>query len=43
MVALDGKGKPANVPRLILKTPQEKRKNIEIKQRRQERVKHLCR
>ncbi|TAN59948.1 acyl-CoA thioesterase [bacterium] len=43
MVALDEKGKPAKVPRLILKTPQEKRKNIEIKQRRQERIEHLCR
>lgn len=43
MVALDGKGKPAKVPRLILKTPQEKRKNIEIRQRRKERIEHLCR
>lgn len=43
MVALDEKGRPAKVPGLILKTPQEKRKNIEIRQRRQRRIKHLCR
>lgn len=43
MVALDGKGKPSRVPRLILKTLQEKRKNIEIRQRRKERIEHLCR
>lgn len=43
MVALDEKGNPAKVPGLVLKTPQEKRKNIEIRQRRKERIEHLCR
>lgn len=43
MVALDGKGKPDKVPGLILKTPQEKHKNIEIRQRRKKRIEHFCR
>jgi len=43
MVALDEKGKPAEVPRLILKTKEEIQKNKRIKLKRQERIAHLSR
>ena len=38
MVALDKKGKPVEVPRLILKTKEEIQKNKRIKLKRQERL-----
>lgn len=41
MVALDKKGRPARVPSLILRTKEEKNKNIQIKLRRQRRIKHF--
>lgn len=41
MVALDEKGKPARVPRLILKTKEEIVKAKEIKIRRQRRIEHF--
>lgn len=41
MVALDEKGKPTNVPGLILKTKEEIEKNREIRLRRKERIAHL--
>jgi acyl-CoA hydrolase len=43
MVALDEKGKPAEVPRLILKTKEEIQKNKRIKLKRQERIAHFSR
>ena len=43
MVALDKKGKPAQVPRLILKTKEEIQKNKQIKLKRQERIAHFSR
>ena len=43
MVALDDQGKPAVVPRLILKTKEEIVKAKEIKLRRQRRVEHFSR
>ncbi len=41
MVALDDQGKPAVVPRLILKTKEEIVKAKEIKLRRQRRIEHF--
>ena len=41
MVALDEKGRPTQVPGLILKTKEEKEKNREIRLRRERRVAHL--
>lgn len=41
MVALDGKGKPAKVPGLILKTKEEIEKSKEIRLRRERRIAHL--
>ena len=43
MVALDKKGKPAEVPRLILKTKEEIQKNKRIKLKRQERLARFSR
>ena len=43
MVALNEKGKPAQVPRLILKTKEEIQKNKRIKLRRQERIARFSR
>ena len=43
MVALDKKGKPAQVPRLILKTKEEIQKNKRIKLKRQERLARFLR
>ena len=43
MVAMDKKGKPAEVPRLILKTKEEVEKNKQIKLKRQERLAHFSR
>lgn len=42
MVALDEKGRPAQVPGLILKTREEIRKNREIALKRQRRIEHFC-
>jgi uncharacterized protein (TIGR00369 family) len=39
MVALDGKGRPAKVPGLILNTKEEIEKNKELKLRREKRIK----
>lgn len=41
MVAVDGKGRPTEVPGLILKTKEEIRKNKEILLRRERRIVHL--
>ena len=41
MVALNEKGKPTEVPRLILKTKEEKEKNLQIKLKRQRRIAHF--
>jgi uncharacterized protein (TIGR00369 family) len=41
MVALDAKRKPAEVPRLILKTKEEIRKSKKIKLKRQKRIRYL--
>ena len=41
MVALNGKGKPTEVPRLILKSKEEKEKNQQIKLKRQRRIAHF--
>lgn len=41
MVALDEKGRPAEVPPLILKTKEEKNKSAFIKRKRQERIAHF--
>ncbi len=43
MVAMDKKGKPAEVPRLILKTKEESEKNKQIKLKRQERLARFSR
>jgi len=43
MVALDENGLPAEVPGIVLKTEEEKRKNREIKLRRQKRLEHFNR
>ncbi|OGX49118.1 MAG: hypothetical protein A2216_02430 [Omnitrophica WOR_2 bacterium RIFOXYA2_FULL_45_12] len=43
MVAMDKKGKPAEVPRLILKTKEEVEKNKQIKLKRQERLARFSR
>ena len=43
MVAMDKKGKPTEVPRLILKTKEEVEKNKQIKLKRQERIAHFSR
>ena len=43
MVALDEKGKPAEVPRLILKTKEEVEKNKQIKLKRRERLARFSR
>ena len=42
MVALNEKGKPMEVPRLILKTKEEREKNLQIKLKRQRRIAHFC-
>lgn len=41
MVALDEKGRPTQVPGLILKTKEEKEKNRQIRLRREKRIAHL--
>ena len=41
MVALDELGKPARVPRLILKTKEEIAKSKDIRQKRQRRIAHF--
>lgn len=38
MVALDKKGRPTQIPGLILQTPEQKRKNKEIRLRREKRL-----
>lgn len=43
MVALDKEGRPVKVPGLILKTKDQRDKNIEIRARRQRRIEHLSR
>lgn len=43
MVALDEKGKPVEVSRLVLKTKEEKEKNKQIKLKRQKRIAHFSR
>ena len=43
MVAMDKKGKPAEVPRLILKTKEEVEKNKQIKLKRRERLARFSR
>ena len=43
MVAMDKKGKPTEVPRLILKTKEEVEKNKQIKLKRQERLARFSR
>lgn len=41
MVALDEKGRPSEVPGLILKTKEEISKNRELKLRRERRIRHF--
>ncbi len=41
MVALDGKGRPKAIPKLVLVTAEDKRRNAVAKERRAFRLKHL--
>ena len=41
MVALNERGRPSEVPRLILKTKEEREKNQQIKLKRQRRIAHF--